>query len=118
MNSSGKNMRAAGHSLWILILLALGLSDMSAVSAAASDTADKSRRTGDTAEKSTSVEPYSGMKWREVGPYRGGRSAAITGVASDPMLYYFGATGGGVWKTNDAGGSWNNISDGFFGGSI
>lgn len=65
-----------------------------------------------------SPEPYSGMQWREVGPYRGGRAASITGVRHDPMLYYFGATGGGVWKTADAGGSWSNISDGYFGGSI
>ena len=63
-------------------------------------------------------DPYAGMQWREIGPYRGGRSAAITGVEHDPMLYYFGATGGGVWKSIDAGGSWSNISDGFFGGSI
>ncbi len=72
------------------------------------------------AEVQTAKTPdaYSGMQWREVGPYRGGRSGAITGVSHDPMLYYFGATGGGVWKTTDAGGSWSNISDGFFGGSI
>lgn len=63
-------------------------------------------------------DPYSGMQWREVGPYRGGRAGSVTGVNHDPMLYYFGATGGGVWKTMDAGGSWSNISDGFFGGSI
>ena len=43
------------------------------------------------------ADPYSGMQWREVGPYRGGRAASITGVSHDPMLYYFGATGGGVW---------------------
>lgn len=72
------------------------------------------------AEVQTAKTPdaYSGMQWREVGPYRGGRSGAVTGVSHDPMLYYFGATGGGVWKTTDAGGSWSNISDGFFGGSI
>jgi photosystem II stability/assembly factor-like uncharacterized protein len=63
-------------------------------------------------------EPYSGMQWREVGPYRGGRAAAITGVVGNPSLYYMGATGGGVWKTTDAGLSWQNISDGSFGGSI
>lgn len=61
---------------------------------------------------------YAGMQWREVGPYRGGRAAAITGVPGQPSLYYMGATGGGVWKTADAGLSWQNISDGFFGGSI
>lgn len=47
-----------------------------------------------------------------------GRSAAVTGVPGKPNLFYFGATGGGVWRTTDAGNSWENISDGFFGGSI
>ena len=61
---------------------------------------------------------YSALEYRNIGPYRGGRSAAVTGVPGQPMLYYFGATGGGVWKTADGGQSWTNISDGFFGGSI
>jgi len=59
-----------------------------------------------------------GLKWREVGPYRGGRSAAVCGIPQDRMTYYFGAAGGGVWKTEDGGRSWDNVSDGFFGGSI
>jgi photosystem II stability/assembly factor-like uncharacterized protein len=58
------------------------------------------------------------LPWREVGPYRGGRVAAVTGVPSQPLTYWFGATGGGVWKTTDGGGSWKNVSDGTFGGSI
>lgn len=61
---------------------------------------------------------YKAMQWREVGPYRGGRSAAVEGIASQPNVYYFGATGGGVWKTVDGGESWKPVSDGFFGGSI
>lgn len=61
---------------------------------------------------------FSSLEWREVGPYRGGRSAAVTGLSGKPDLYYQGATGGGVWKTEDAGVTWQNISDGFFGGSI
>ena len=61
---------------------------------------------------------YSGIEWRNIGPFRGGRSATVTGVAGKPNLFYFGATGGGVWKTTDAGNSWSNISDGFFGSSI
>jgi photosystem II stability/assembly factor-like uncharacterized protein len=61
---------------------------------------------------------FSELAWREVGPYRGGRSAAVTGIRNQPLVYYFGATGGGVWKTMDGGNSWKNVSDGFFGGSI
>lgn len=58
------------------------------------------------------------MEWREIGPFRGGRSAAVTGIPSDRETYYFGATGGGVWKTTNGGTAWANVSDGFFGGSI
>lgn len=61
---------------------------------------------------------FDAIQWREVGPFRGGRSATVTGVPGKPDLYYFGATGGGVWRTTDAGETWENISDGFFGGSI
>ncbi len=61
---------------------------------------------------------YDAMQWRSIGAYRGGRSAAVTGVAGKPNLFYFGSTGGGVWRTTDGGQSWENISDGFFGGSI
>ncbi|WP_272023144.1 WD40/YVTN/BNR-like repeat-containing protein [Olleya namhaensis] len=61
---------------------------------------------------------YSGLEYRLLGPFRGGRSAAVTGVPNQPNLYYFGSTGGGIWKTLDGGRHWNNISDGFFGGSI
>ena len=61
---------------------------------------------------------HESLKFREIGPFRGGRSAAVTGVKDDPNLYYFGATGGGLWKTNDSGKTYENISDGYFGGSI
>lgn len=54
------------------------------------------------------------LKYRNIGPFRGGRSVAATGVVNDPLTYYFGTTGGGVWKTSDAGQHWENISDGFF----
>ncbi|WP_291870963.1 glycosyl hydrolase [Maribacter sp.] len=75
-------------------------------------------------KKSISVSPsypeelYSSLEYRLIGPFRGGRSAAVTGVPGEPNLFYFGATGGGVWKTVDGGRTWSNISDGFFGGSI
>jgi photosystem II stability/assembly factor-like uncharacterized protein len=69
-----------------------------------------------TAQSGPAVDPilFQGMEWRLVGPFRGGRSVAVAGVAGDPLTYYFGATGGGVWKTTDAGNTWRNVSDGWF----
>ena len=61
---------------------------------------------------------YNALEYRNIGPFRGGRSAAVTGVPGEPMSFYFGSTGGGVWKTTDGGQTWFNVSDGFFGGSI
>lgn len=57
---------------------------------------------------------YHNFQWRNIGPFRGGRSVASTGVVQQPNVFYMGSTGGGVWKTTDAGESWNNISDGYF----
>ena len=71
-----------------------------------------------TTAPSISTTAYEGLQWRHIGPFRGGRSAAVTGVSGKANLYYMGTTGGGVWRTNDAGNSWENISDGYFGGSI
>ena len=53
-----------------------------------------------------------GLEYRLIGPWRGGRVTTVTGVAGKPNLYYMGATGGGVWKTTNAGLTWENISDG------
>ncbi len=53
------------------------------------------------------------LDYRLVGPFRGGRSTAVTGVASDPHTFFMGTTGGGVWKTTNAGTSWSNLTDGF-----
>jgi photosystem II stability/assembly factor-like uncharacterized protein len=55
-----------------------------------------------------------GLEWRMIGPYRGGRVTTVTGVPGKPKLYYMGATGGGVWKTENAGTTWQNISDEHF----
>ncbi len=57
---------------------------------------------------------FRGLKWRNIGPFRGGRSVASSGVVGQPMTYYMGSTGGGVWKTVDDGITWKNISDGQF----
>lgn len=60
----------------------------------------------------------SATKYRLIGPFRGGRSAAVTGSYKNKNTFYFGATGGGVWKTMDGGSNWKNISDKYFGSSI
>ncbi len=57
---------------------------------------------------------FNKLKYRSIGPFRGGRANAGTGVIDDPLTYYMGTTGGGVWKTSDAGQHWINCSDGFF----
>ncbi len=61
---------------------------------------------------------FSKVSYREVGPFRGGRSAAVAGSYKNKNTFYFGAADGGVWKTNDGGNNWKNISDKYFGGSI
>lgn len=57
---------------------------------------------------------FNTMKYRSIGPFRGGRVTAVEGVPQKPFTFFMGATGGGVWKTEDAGESWSNISDGYF----
>lgn len=68
------------------------------------------------ARASDTVNPdlFSALEWREIGPWRGGRVTAVTGVPGNDRLYYMGASGGGVWKTENAGISWQNISDDYF----
>ena len=58
--------------------------------------------------------PLSPLAYRQIGPFRGGRVTAVAGVTSQPFVYYFGATGGGVWKTTDGGVNWEPVSDAFF----
>jgi len=58
------------------------------------------------------ADPLKDLQYRSIGPYRGGRSAAVAGVPSQPFVYYYGATGGGVWKSTDGGINWECVSDG------
>src|SRR5687768_13647650 len=71
----------------------------------------------DTADDKSNitVDPalFGGLQYRSLDFSRGGRSTAVAGVPSKPLIYYFGSTGGGVWKTTDAGITWANVSDGF-----
>ncbi len=73
---------------------------------------------GVQAQKETPQTDYNTIfktvKWRSIGPFRGGRSVAATGVVGNIYTYYMGTTGGGLWKTEDMGITWNNISDGYF----
>jgi len=57
---------------------------------------------------------FQALEWRSIGPYRGGRSTAVAGVPQEPLTFYFGATGGGLWRTTDGGLTWHNVSDGHF----
>ena len=67
-----------------------------------------------TAPNADTVDPnlYSGMRWRNVGPARGGRSIAAEGSDARPNEYWFGATGGGAWKSTDSGTTWTPMTDG------
>src|SRR3989440_3548451 len=70
----------------------------------------------DAALQNAGIDPalLKSLEWRSIGPFRGGRVVAVAGDPSDAQVFYFGSTGGGVWKTNDGGLHWENISDGFF----
>jgi photosystem II stability/assembly factor-like uncharacterized protein len=80
--------------------------------------ANAQSRRAKKAQTQFSPELHESVQYRSIGPFRGGRSAAVVGVANQPKVFYFGATGGGVWKTIDGGETYKNISDGYFGGSI
>ena len=66
------------------------------------------------ATKSVDSKLFNALRYRNIGPFVGGRSLAVSGVIGQPLVYYFGATGGGVWKTTDGGNSWLPISDSTF----
>ena len=107
-----KNLKFSGqikiYSLIFLLILAM----------AARTFAQKNKNSKKSFEATTqtiiSDSLFSALSWRNIGPFRGGRSLAVAGVADQPLTYYFGATGGGVWKTVDGGNSWSPISDSTF----
>ncbi|MFF4145976.1 WD40/YVTN/BNR-like repeat-containing protein [Streptomyces sp. NPDC001698] len=93
-------MRIAGAAA-LLLGLSLGAPAAPAAQAAAPP-----------APKGVDPSLYSGLKWRNVGPQLGGRSIAVGGSSARPNEYYFGATGGGLWKTTDGGTGWAPVTDG------
>lgn len=76
--------------------------------------AQKSKSKTEAPAPALDATNFKGLKWRNIGPFRGGRANAISGVVQDDNVYYVGYTGGGIAKTDDAGITWKNISDGFF----
>jgi photosystem II stability/assembly factor-like uncharacterized protein len=113
-----KNLRVAQRALLIVALacgLAFGLTNAIGAkhptpavgqSATPTPTEPKAENKGQFNEKL-----WSGMRWREIGPFRGGRGVAIEGVSGEPNTYYFGAVAGGVWKTTDGGANWKPMFD-------
>ncbi len=81
---------------------------------AAATTESPEARSPQAAAASIDAKLYAGLRWRSIGPSRGGRSIAVAGSAARRDEYYFGATGGGLWKTSDGGATWRAVSDGFF----
>lgn len=86
---------------------------ISTASAAQSRTSPQGTERG-AARTDSTLALYAAMTWRNIGPSRGGRSVAVSGIPGQPLTYFAGYTGGGLWRTDDAGSSWRNISDGFF----
>src|SRR5207247_11469497 len=72
----------------------------------------RAQRGGGAPGAVTNAGPFGALRWRNIGPERGGRSIAAAGSASRPLEYYFGATGGGLWKTTDGGTTWRAVTDG------
>lgn len=103
------NPKRLSKAIFILLSLILSFSNLPAQR-------KKAKKVKAPAEKTLDYPEawYQAMSWRNVGPHRGGRSTAVAGLAHDPFTYYMGTTGGGLWKTTDAGSTWKNISDGFF----
>ena len=80
------------------------------------DAVSQSSESGGSAANGHEVDPslLNAMQWRLIGPFRGGRVVAVAGDPTHSQVFYFGSTGGGVWKTTDGGVIWENVSDGFF----
>ncbi len=96
-------MRTGRPNRWILALAGLLLIPAAAVAQP-------------TEDPNLVVPPtrFKALEYRMIGPFRGGRVTAVTGIAEQPYTFFMGTTGGGVWKTDDAGETWENVSDGFF----
>ncbi|MFI4884973.1 MAG: WD40/YVTN/BNR-like repeat-containing protein [Steroidobacterales bacterium] len=98
---------AATGGLGILLLATSGLWGVAHAAGHAADS-------GNAPQDPMNPSLYQALEWRNIGPSTGGRTTAVAGVPKELTTFYIGSSGGGVWKTVDAGGSWHNISDGYF----
>ncbi|HTK29638.1 MAG TPA: hypothetical protein VL309_08815 [Vicinamibacterales bacterium] len=83
-----------------------------AATIALDSTVVSAQRRGAAPGQAADAGPFGALRWRNIGPDRGGRSIAVAGSAARPLEYYFGATGGGLWKTTDGGTTWHPVTDG------
>ncbi|MEM8895667.1 MAG: glycosyl hydrolase, partial [Bacteroidota bacterium] len=77
-------------------------------------TAQRKKKSSAPEGKTYDEKLFNAQEWRNIGPFRGGRSLTSSGVIGDPLTYYMGTAGGGVWKTEDAGLTWKCVSDNYF----
>src|SRR5208337_1407410 len=117
------HVRVAMLALFVLLLVTLTFSQQkernrkpdaaqkSAAAASATSAKDDKDKDKDKDEEKLGDPLFRGMKYRSIGPYRGGRSLTAAGIPGDPSTYYFGATGGGVWKSTDGGNTWTSVFD-------
>ena len=106
--------RARAARRFALVLAAVG-----AATAGARSAAPPAATAAASAPGTVPDDLLRGLRWRSIGPYRGGRVVAVAGLRDQPYVYYFGGTGGGIWKTTDGGIRWSNVSDGQLGtGSV
>jgi len=96
-----------------LFIYVLALLSCSAASAQKNKEVKKSA-TSSTVASVNLDSLFKQIRFRSIGPFRGGRSVTSTGVVQNQLVYYMGSTSGGVWKTEDAGQSWRNVSDNYF----
>ncbi|MGA8286795.1 MAG: hypothetical protein WB796_18740, partial [Candidatus Sulfotelmatobacter sp.] len=89
-----------------------------AAKAQAAPSASSDQNSTDNESTKPEEKPFKGMKYRLIGPFRGGRSLTAAGIPGDPTTYYFGATGGGVWKSTDGAMTWSSVFDKEGSGSI
>ncbi|MBP1607357.1 MAG: glycosyl hydrolase repeat-containing protein, partial [Acidobacteria bacterium] len=114
-------MNGMVKSRWI-VALCTGLVTVVTAGTVVAQPATQAASTPKTVVSATAADPnqvvdprlFGGLQYRSLGFSRGGRSTTVAGVPSQPLTFYFGATGGGVWKTINAGLTWQNVSDGFF----